>query len=95
MLLLSDKRHNWNMVSGEIDFIEPDRKTGDFANHKYVVSEEDLSTVGEQISDTFEKIKQHDFDKTCGEDDCYWCSFVHDNYKLNPALLDTEHNYDK
>lgn len=84
MLLDSDKKHNWNMVSGEIDFIEPERKTGKFTNHKYVVSPEDITVVGEQIKDTYDKIKAYEFDKTCEEEKCTWCNFVRDNYQINP-----------
>lgn len=90
MLLNSDKKHNWYMTSGEIDFIEPDKKTGSFVNHKYVVSEDDVAIVGEQIVDTFEKIKTYQFDTTCDEETCAWCNFVKDNYELNPALLNDD-----
>ena len=87
MLLESDKKRNWNMVSGEIDFIEPDRKKGEFANFKYVVSQEDIDVVGDQIVDTFEKIKSYKFDTTCDEESCAWCNFVRNNYELDPDLL--------
>ncbi len=90
MLLDSDTKHNWNMVSGEIDFIEPDRKTGAFSNFKYVVSPEDIEVVGQQIEDTFKNIKEYKFDTTCEEEKCTWCNFVRDNYQLNPDLLINE-----
>jgi DNA helicase-2/ATP-dependent DNA helicase PcrA len=90
MLLDSDTKHNWNMVSGEIDFIEPDRKTGAFSNFKYVVSPEDIEVVGQQIENTFKNIKEYKFDTTCEEETCTWCNFVRDNYQLNPDLLINE-----
>jgi len=90
MLLDSDTKHSWNMVSGEIDFIEPDRKTGAFTNFKYVVSPEDIEIVGQQIEETFKNIKAYNFDTTCEEEKCTWCNFVRDNYKLNTELLINE-----
>jgi len=93
ILANSDKRHEWNMVSGEIDFIEPDRKTGEFSHHKMVVAQEDIDIVGKQIVDTYQKIENLEFDKTCEDDECMWCNFVKDNYSLNPELKDNEHEY--
>jgi len=93
ILTNSDKKHEWNMVSGEIDFIEPDRKTGEFSNYKMVVTDEDIDKVGEQILETYKKIENLEFDKTCDDDECMWCNFVKDNYNLNPELKETEHEY--
>ncbi|MBT8233518.1 MAG: ATP-dependent helicase [Bacteroidia bacterium] len=90
MLLDSDKKHDWNMVSGEVDFIEPDRKSGKFTNYKYVVSPEDLEVVGEQIVETHKNIKAYNFDTTCEEETCTWCRFVRDNYTLDEDLLINE-----
>ena len=79
LLLISDKKHNWNMVSGEVDFLEPDRKKGTFSNWQYVVTQEDIDIVSQQIRDTFDKIKAYEFSTGCGEDDCRWCNFVTEN----------------
>ena len=95
MLLQSDRKHNWNMVSGEIDFVEPDRKTGQFNNWSYVVSDEDIEIVGEQIVQTHQDIKDYKFDTTCEDEKCYWCNFVKDNYTLDAELKSDEHSYDE
>ena len=76
----SDRRHNWNMTSGTMDFLEPDRKTKDFHQTKYNVSPEQIEIVGEQIKSTWKGIQNHDFEKGCGEEDCYWCNFVKNDY---------------
>jgi len=90
MLLNSDKRYNWDMIEGIMDFVEPDRKTGDFKRKKYVVSEQQIEIVGEQITQTWLDIRDHKFDKGCGEDDCQWCNFISNDYIINPALIDGE-----
>lgn len=84
ILLESDKKHNWIMESAEIDFIEPDRVSGEFTRKKMYVTDEDTAIVKRQIKECYEKIKNYAFDKGCGEDDCRWCSFVNEN-KLSIA----------
>ncbi len=79
LLLLSDKKHNWNMETAEIDFLEPDRKTGEFSSWKYVVSPEDTEFVANQIQEVHKKILNYEFDTGCGESDCSWCTFVEKN----------------
>ena len=81
---MSDKKRNWNMVSGEIDFLEPDRVSGAFSNWKYIVTAEDIAIVTDQIKDSFEKIKNYEFSKGCGEENCNWCTFVRKNELIIP-----------
>ncbi len=82
MLLDSDTKNGWKMAAGKISFIEPNRKTGEFTQKEFAVLQEDLQTVGEQITDTYEKIKAYKFDNTCDDADCRWCNFTTENYKL-------------
>ena len=93
ILLDSDKKHNWNMQSGVIEFVEPERDTGAFEYFELLVDPSDIDIVGEQILDSFEKIKKYEFDKTCEDDECQWCNFIKDNYTLDPELKDSEHVY--
>ena len=86
ILLDSDKKENYNMVTGEVDFIEPDKKNGEFSNSKYVVQPEEIDIVGTQIVETVANIKNYKFDTTCADEDCMWCNFVKDNYTINTAL---------
>ncbi|MBT8190953.1 MAG: PD-(D/E)XK nuclease family protein, partial [Bacteroidia bacterium] len=94
ILLDSDRKHNWNMVSGAIEFVEPERDTGVFEYIEQVIDPQDIEIVGEQIVDSFEKIKNHEFDKTCEDEECQWCNFMKENYRLDPALKDSEHEYE-
>ena len=92
MLLDSDKKHGWVMSSGKIDYIEPDRKSGAFTTKEIAVSQEDMQFVGEQITETMEKIKAYEFDKTCEDKDCRWCNFVENNYVGKPRRADSRLN---
>ncbi len=83
LLLDSDKKHNWNMVSGEMDFVEPKRNSEEFAKEKIVVKPIHLETVGEQILETWDNIQNHKFNSLCEDERCYWCNFVRDDYVFN------------
>ncbi len=80
LLLDSDKKRNLNMVSGTLDFIEPEKTTGDQKRQKIVVSPEDIEKVGGQIVETWQNIKDHKFNQLCEEEKCYWCNFVRNDY---------------
>ena len=69
---------NWNAVSTEFDFIEPDEKK-QYRKEKLVISSADITTVKEQIKDTWQKIQAKEFYTGCGKEDCKWCSFVKTN----------------
>ena len=94
MLLDSDKKYGWQFDTGRIEFIEPDRKTGKIADKEYYITDEDIKVVGDQIVDSYAKIKAYEFDKTCEDPDCRWCNFAANNYVLSPEGLETEHSFD-
>ncbi len=75
----NDKKHNWQMISGFMDFVEPDEHDK-LGKEKIAVSPEDTMLVGEEIEDSWTKIHNHDFENGCGEEDCRWCNFVKDDY---------------
>ncbi|RAJ85627.1 DNA helicase-2/ATP-dependent DNA helicase PcrA [Chitinophaga dinghuensis] len=78
-LLLDNYRpKSWNVVSTEFDFIEPNKQK-EYHKEKVVITPEDLTTVSQQIADTWSKIQQKDFYTGCGKPDCPWCNFVKDN----------------
>ncbi|QEC68600.1 ATP-dependent helicase [Panacibacter ginsenosidivorans] len=68
----------WNVVSTEFDFIEPDKKKN-YQKMKVVITPEDITTVKEQIKTVWEKIQLRDFYTGCGKEDCHWCNFVKTN----------------
>jgi DNA helicase-2/ATP-dependent DNA helicase PcrA len=80
MLLDNFKRENWNMISGEIDFLEKESsRTKDFVKAKIPFSKEDISIVKKQVKETYAKIMSHEFTQGCGDKDCRWCDFVKEN----------------
>ena len=88
LLMDSDQTNKWRMHSGVIDFIEPDRKNDSFKQQQFFVSNEHVQIVGRQITETWKKINEHQFEKGCGEDDCYWCDFVQNNYVMDYSLIE-------
>ncbi|MBL4655172.1 MAG: ATP-dependent helicase [Bacteroidia bacterium] len=75
ILLDNDRTKKWKMVSGEMDFVEKNRKS-EFVKKKLHVTDEDKKVVISQIKDTHQKIMDHQFEKGCGDDNCQWCNFV-------------------
>jgi DNA helicase-2/ATP-dependent DNA helicase PcrA len=65
-------------VSSEFDFIEPDKKKK-YSRQKLAITPQDITTVTEQLTDTWEKIQSHDFYTGCGKEECHWCGFVKNN----------------
>ena len=90
MLLMSDRKYNWDMSLGVIDFVEPDTKTGDFVKKSLEILPNDVVEVGGQIKKTWTAIHNHEFDRGCGEDDCHWCQFVANDYVIDTELVDLE-----
>jgi DNA helicase II / ATP-dependent DNA helicase PcrA len=69
---------DWQVISTEFDFVEPDKKK-DYRKEKIVITPEDCNIVKEQIVTAWEKIQAKDFYTGCGKEDCRWCNFVKDN----------------
>ena len=82
------EQKDWKVVSTEFDFIEPDKKKN-YRKEKVVISPADITTVTEQISQTWEKIQNREFYTGCGKEDCHWCNFVKTN-NLAVALHELE-----
>ncbi len=82
------EQKDWKAVSTEFDFIEPDKKKN-YRKEKLVIKPEDITTVTQQITSTWEKIQNREFYIGCGKEDCHWCNFVKTN-KLAVALHELE-----
>ena len=62
------------MVSGEIDFVEPDQK-GSFQKEKFLISDNEVKELKETITDISDQILNLKFqDKTCGDRECEFCA---------------------
>jgi len=82
------EQKNWKAVSTEFDFIEPDKKKN-YRKEKVIITTDDITTVTQQITSTWEKIQNREFYIGCGKEDCHWCNFVKTN-KLAIALHEQE-----
>lgn len=92
ILLESDRTKNYEMISGEIDFVEKSSKK-EFVKQKILITPEDLKIVKDQIKTTYQKIMNFEFREGCGKEDCQWCNFVKYNYrsdKLDLATIEKE-----
>jgi len=79
ILLDNEKFNNWNAVSAEFDFVEPVKN--EYKTEKIIITKEDIGIVLGQITDTWQKIQNHEFSKGCGKEDCHWCNFVKETHK--------------
>ncbi len=86
------EQKDWKVVSTEFDFIEPDKKKN-YRREKVVISPADITTVTQQVLETWEKIQAKDFYTGCGKEDCHWCNFVKTN-NLAVALHEEDENHD-
>jgi DNA helicase-2/ATP-dependent DNA helicase PcrA len=88
--ILSDhqKGKTKNLQGIEFLFIEPNSE-GAFDKKLINIKVEHEAIVKSQISETWEKIQDHDFYTGCGKPDCSWCSFVKE-HKLYVSLVDIE-----
>jgi len=77
-ILIDHNNRDWNAVSSEFDFIEPDKKKN-YQKIKVYIKPEDITTVKQQIKTVWDKIQSHDFYTGCGKPDCHWCEFVKTN----------------
>lgn len=73
--LLLDKTGKYKMISGEIDFIEPDKK-GKSKKECFEISQEEVDALEKQIIEVAREIRGLVFwNKFCGEPDCRYCEF--------------------
>lgn len=79
-ILLDHQRFKkWNMVSGEIDYLEKN-ENGEFEKRRISISNDDTRFVRHLIKSSYEKIMNHEFSVGCGKEDCAWCGFVRENF---------------
>jgi DNA helicase II / ATP-dependent DNA helicase PcrA len=80
ILLDNETKKDWNVISTEFDFVEPDKKSQNFYKEKVVITPHDVKTVKEQITVSYNKIMNLEFSKGCNDKYCKWCNFVKSTY---------------
>jgi DNA helicase-2/ATP-dependent DNA helicase PcrA len=88
ILIDNYQQKDWQVISTEFDFIEPDKKK-EYRKEKIIITPADTETVKQQITQVWAKIQDRDFYTGCGKEDCHWCNFVKNN-KMAVALHDLE-----
>jgi DNA helicase-2/ATP-dependent DNA helicase PcrA len=88
ILMDLDRTHTWNMISGEIDFVQKPDKEDTYKKERFYPLPEDIKKVKEQIKFAYDHILAHDFTKGCQEEDCTWCNFVKNNYRTVPEEIE-------
>jgi DNA helicase-2/ATP-dependent DNA helicase PcrA len=86
ILMDNDRTKSYEMISGEIDFVQKNSKK-QFSKEKIFVTPEDVKIVREQIRNTYARIMNFEFTVGCGKEDCQWCNFVKYNYKSDKLDL--------
>lgn len=97
ILMDFDQTKNWEMRTAEFDFIEPDKKSGEFVKYRVAITSEDVGIVKQQIVKTYTSIKAKQFSNGCQKEDCVWCGFVNDYYsgdKSETAILKADEDLD-
>jgi len=77
-LLVDRGQRDWQVISTEFDFIEPNNKRA-YIKQKLFITPEDESIVTRQVTETWGRIQNHEFYTGCGKEDCHWCNFVKNN----------------
>lgn len=77
-ILVDNGHKEWRVVSTEFDFVEPDKKKK-YQKKKLVITPEDITTVTQQLTETWNRIQAHDFYTGCGDKDCHYCNFIKTN----------------
>jgi DNA helicase-2/ATP-dependent DNA helicase PcrA len=72
-LIESNKSKSLEVISGEIDFIEP--VEDEYKKHKIVFNNDDYLFVRNQIKETYKRIQNLEFTEGCNNDQCFWCEF--------------------
>jgi len=87
LLINNDPLHTYRTVSGEMFFVEPDKK-GEFTREKIFIQPEELKFTEKLIAEVYAKIKNHEFSEGCGKKDCEWCNF--NTYYLKRKVYSSE-----
>lgn len=80
LLVNNDKTRDYQMISGEMAFVEPDEK-GQFISKKVFINPENETQIKGLVKSVYEKIINREFANGCMKPDCYWCSFIQKTYQ--------------
>ena len=78
----------FKVKKGEISYLEADNKN-QYIKKELTFNVNDVETVKKMISESYQKILNHEFYEGCGKDNCLWCNFVKQNI-LPDSFIDKD-----
>jgi DNA helicase-2/ATP-dependent DNA helicase PcrA len=84
LLLDNDKRSEWKVASGTMDFVQPEKEV--LKQKVFTAEHFDTDAAYEQLKETYDGIKSYTFSPGCLEEDCEWCQLVTQNMSLESPL---------
>lgn len=75
LLLENYKDRHFRVRMGTFDYIQKGKNSGQFKRIQVPVFQQDEEIVMKQLKETYARIMNHEFNKGCGKEDCYWCNF--------------------
>ncbi len=79
------QERSWKVSMGMFDYVEKSKKTNEYKRIFIPMFPQDEETVLQQLKDSYSRIMNHEFDKGCGEENCYWCNFAKKYELVRPA----------
>ncbi len=77
LLLDRDPHQRWQTSRAHIIFLQSNKlEAGVFLNKEYGFTDAEMEIITKQIVDTYQKIKNHEFDTGCEKPECEWCTYV-------------------
>jgi len=77
ILMESFQNNQYKVVSGEVDYLEPESVfVEEFHQKRIEFNEEHVELVGDLIENTYQRVMDHDFYIGCGKKTCQWCNFT-------------------
>ncbi|MFN4972648.1 MAG: ATP-dependent helicase [Bacteroidota bacterium] len=86
LLIEHSPGNTWEVEKIEFDFVEPDKKSGEFIKATVPLSESGMHVLATQIKGAYERITNQIFEPGCHDPDCAWCTFVSTYYKGSTSL---------
>ncbi len=81
LLIDADKRNNWKLEKAVMDFVEKN-KANEYDYKEVTISPQDKEYVSQELITAYTQIKNHEFTKGCGKEECSWCNFITKNAPL-------------
>lgn len=79
LLVNNDKTKDYQMISGEMDFVEP-IENGEFISEKLMINPENTNQIKNIVQEVYSRIMNKEFTNGCMKEECTWCHFVHQHH---------------